>query len=31
MTNNHFDIIIIGTGIGGGTMAQSLATTGKKY
>jgi choline dehydrogenase-like flavoprotein len=30
MTNNHFDIIIIGTGIGGGTIAQSLATTGKK-
>jgi choline dehydrogenase-like flavoprotein len=30
MSNNHFDIIIIGTGIGGGTIAQSLAGTGKK-
>ena len=30
MQNNQFDIIIIGTGIGGGTMAQSLANTGKK-
>jgi choline dehydrogenase-like flavoprotein len=30
MANNHFDIIIIGTGIGGGTIAQSLAETGKK-
>jgi choline dehydrogenase-like flavoprotein len=30
MVNNHFDIIIIGTGIGGGTIAQSLVDTGKK-
>ncbi len=30
MQNNHHDIIIIGTGIGGSTLAQSLATTGKK-
>jgi choline dehydrogenase-like flavoprotein len=30
MANNHFDIIIKGTGIGGGTIAQSLADTGKK-
>lgn len=30
MTNNQFDIIIIGTGIGGSTVALSLAATGKK-
>jgi choline dehydrogenase-like flavoprotein len=27
---NHYDVIIIGTGAGGGTLAQRLATTGKK-
>ena len=27
---NHYDIIIIGTGSGGSTMAWKLATTGKK-
>lgn len=30
MTNNRFDIIIIGTGAGGGTLANKLAPTGKK-
>jgi len=29
-TNNHYDIIIIGTGAGGGTLAYSLAQSGKK-
>lgn len=28
--NNHYDVIIIGTGAGGGTLAQKLAPTGKK-
>jgi choline dehydrogenase-like flavoprotein len=28
--SNHFDIIIIGTGTGGSTMAYKLASTGKK-
>src|ERR1035437_8899691 len=28
--NNHFDIIIIGTGAGGSTLAHALAPTGKK-
>ena len=27
---NHFDIIIIGTGAGGGTLAYRLAPSGKK-
>ena len=27
---NHFDIIVIGSGAGGGTLAQRLAPTGKK-
>ena len=27
---NHFDIIIVGSGAGGGTLAQRLAPTGKK-
>src|SRR5947209_16630485 len=27
---NHFDVIIIGTGAGGGTLAHKLAPTGKK-
>lgn len=27
---NHYDIIIIGTGAGGGTMARALAPTGKR-
>ncbi|MEO0837143.1 MAG: GMC family oxidoreductase [Cyanobacteria bacterium J06642_3] len=27
---NHYDIIIIGTGAGGGTMARALADTGKR-
>jgi choline dehydrogenase-like flavoprotein len=31
MTNNgHYDVIIIGTGAGGGTLAYKLAPTGKK-
>lgn len=29
-TNNHYDIIIIGTGAGGGTLAYRLAQSGKK-
>lgn len=28
--NNHFDVIIIGTGAGGGTLAYALAPTGKR-
>lgn len=28
--NNHFDVIVIGTGAGGGTMAHALAPTGKR-
>jgi choline dehydrogenase-like flavoprotein len=28
--NNHYDVIIIGTGAGGGTLAYKLAPTGKK-
>ena len=27
---NHFDVIIIGTGAGGGTLAYKLAPSGKK-
>ena len=27
---NHYDVIIIGTGAGGGTLAQKLAPSGKK-
>ncbi len=27
---NHFDVIIIGTGAGGGTLAYRLAPSGKK-
>jgi choline dehydrogenase-like flavoprotein len=30
MPNNHYDIVIIGTGAGGGTLASKLAPTGKK-
>ncbi|MCW5850611.1 MAG: GMC family oxidoreductase [Anaerolineae bacterium] len=30
MSNQHYDVIIIGTGAGGGTLAHSLAPTGKK-
>lgn len=30
MTNNHYDVIIIGTGAGGGTLAYKLASSGKK-
>ncbi len=30
MITNHYDIIIIGTGAGGGTLAYKLAPTGKK-
>ncbi|HEX9726242.1 MAG TPA: dehydrogenase, partial [Vicinamibacteria bacterium] len=29
MSSNHFDIIIIGTGAGGGTLVYSLADSGK--
>src|SRR5882757_2746981 len=29
-SNNHYDVIIIGTGAGGGTLASRLAPTGKK-
>ena len=28
--NNHYDVIIIGTGAGGGTLAYALAGTGKR-
>ena len=27
---NHYDVIIIGSGAGGGTLAHKLAPTGKK-
>src|SRR5829696_5744219 len=30
MNNNHYDVIIIGTGAGGGTLAYRLAPSGKK-
>ena len=30
MNNNHYDVIIIGTGAGGGTLAYALAGTGKR-
>jgi choline dehydrogenase-like flavoprotein len=30
MPNNHYDVVIIGTGAGGGTLASKLAPTGKK-
>jgi choline dehydrogenase-like flavoprotein len=30
MSNNHYDVLIIGTGAGGGTLASKLAPTGKK-
>jgi choline dehydrogenase-like flavoprotein len=29
-TNSHYDAIIIGTGVGGGTLAYNLADTGKR-
>ncbi|MCA1990989.1 MAG: GMC family oxidoreductase [Coleofasciculus sp. S288] len=29
-TNNHYDVIVIGTGAGGGTLAYRLAQSGKK-
>jgi len=29
-SNNHYDVIIIGTGAGGGTLAYALAGTGKR-
>src|SRR5499426_4141982 len=29
-SNNHYDVIIIGTGAGGGTLAYTLAPSGKK-
>src|SRR5438034_10624317 len=29
-TNNRYDVIIIGTGAGGGTLAYALAPTGKR-
>lgn len=30
MTRQHYDLIIIGAGAGGGTLAYALAPTGKK-
>jgi len=30
MSNNHYDVIVIGTGAGGGTIANKLAVAGKK-
>jgi choline dehydrogenase-like flavoprotein len=30
MSNNHYDVIIIGTGAGGGTLAYKLAPSGKR-
>jgi len=30
MSSNHYDVVIIGTGAGGGTLALKLAPTGKK-
>ena len=30
MTSTHFDILIVGTGAGGGTIARQLASTGKR-
>ena len=30
MTSEHYDIIIIGTGAGGGTLAHKLAPSGKR-
>jgi choline dehydrogenase-like flavoprotein len=30
MTNGHYDVIIIGTGAGGGTLARKLAPSGKR-
>ena len=30
MNNGHYDVIIIGTGAGGGTLARKLAPSGKK-
>src|SRR5579872_7190822 len=30
MPTNHYDVVIIGTGAGGGTLASKLAPTGKK-
>ena len=30
MSSTHFDVVIIGSGAGGGTLAQRLAPTGKK-
>jgi choline dehydrogenase-like flavoprotein len=30
LSQNHYDVIIIGTGAGGGTLAHKLAPTGKK-
>src|SRR5271167_3955563 len=30
MSDNHYDVIIIGTGAGGGTLARHLAPSGKR-
>ena len=30
MLDQHYDVIIVGTGAGGGTLARKLADSGKK-
>lgn len=30
MTTQHYDVVIIGTGAGGGTLAHRLAPSGKR-
>ena len=31
MSDNHYDVIIIGTGAGGGTLAYRLAPSGNRH